>query len=226
MTLEQQVQELKFELDRTKAVLDCQNLMGKYVIRLMSGDFIGCADLWARRDDSRVEMAWGVYDGFEGVKNCYEKHHAVTLGDMVGTLPVHTLTTPVVEVAKDGKTARAVWISPGVESHANEETGQADCNWCWIRYGTDFICEDGKWYIWHMSTYGLFMCNYYKSWGDTAAEKKQRDPFAILEHAPADALPNRKPVHEDWTYSVDSRMDPQPVPPEAYDSWKDEWYGY
>ena len=130
---EKELRDLKFELDRTRAVAECQNLMGRYVIRLMTGDLTGCADLWARREDSRVEMAWGVYDGYEGVRACYDKCHVDNLGDMVGILPIHTLTTPVVEVARDGKTARAVWISPGLESHPNEETGRADCNWCWIR---------------------------------------------------------------------------------------------
>lgn len=33
---------------------------------------------------------------------------------MIGILPVHSLTTPVIEVAADGKTARGVWISPGL----------------------------------------------------------------------------------------------------------------
>ena len=223
---EKELRDLKFELDRTRALAECQNLMGRYVIRLMTGDLTGCADLWARREDSRVEMAWGVYDGYEGVRACYDKCHVDNLGDMVGILPIHTLTTPVVEVARDGKTARAVWISPGLESHPNEETGRADCNWCWIRYGTDFICEDGIWYIWHMSTYGLFMTDYYKSWGDTAAENKKRNPFGSLDDLAPEAMPSRPPVHPDWTYSVDERIDPNPVPPEAYDTWDKDWYGY
>ena len=39
-------------------------------------------------------------------------------------------------------------------------------------------------------------------------------------------MPSRPPVHPDWTYSVDERIDPNPVPPEAYDTWDKDWYGY
>ena len=33
-----------------------------------------------------------------------------------GVLLVHYLATPMIEVAEDGKTARGVWRSPGIEA--------------------------------------------------------------------------------------------------------------
>jgi len=225
--LKKELEEVKFQLQRTRAVDECQKLMSKYVIRLMSGDLTGCADLWAQRDDSRVEMSWGVYDGYDGVRACYDKYHKENLGDMVGILPVHALTTPVIEVAQDGKTARAVWISPGFESHPDEENpGKAGCNWAWMKYGTDFICEDGVWYIWHMTTYGLFMTDYYKSWGDTTADGAERNALGLLEELSPEAQPSRLPYHKDWNYAVDRAPDPDPVPPEKYGSWDEIGYGY
>lgn len=225
--MEKELAEVKFQLQRTRAVDECQKLMSKYVIRLMTGDLTGCADLWAQREDSRVEMSWGVYDGYEGVRACYDKCHKENLGDMVGILPVHALTTPVIEVAQDGKTARAVWISPGFESHPDEDNpGKAGCNWAWMKYGTDFICEDGVWYIWHMTTYGLFMTDYYKSWGDTTAEGGERNALALLDELSAEAQPSRMPYHKDWNYAVDRAPDPDPVPPEKYESWDEIGYGY
>ena len=223
---QQELEQVWFELQRVRAVSRCQSVMSKYVFRLATGDLTGCADLWAKRDDSRVEMSWGVYDGYEGVRACYDKCHVENLGDMIGILPVHSLTTPVIEVAADGKTARGVWISPGFESHPDEATGKAGCNWAWMKYGVDFICEDGEWRLWHMTTYGLFMTDYYKSWGDTAAEGRERNALALLDELSDEAQPSRLPYHKDWNYAVDRAPDPEPVPPEKYRTWDEIGYGY
>lgn len=68
--------------------------------------------LFAMREDSRAEMHHGVYDGAEGIKRCYDNYHADCISGP-GIMAVHTLTTPVIEIAEDLKTAKAVWVSPG-----------------------------------------------------------------------------------------------------------------
>lgn len=55
---QQELEQVWFELQRVRAVSRCQSVMSKYVFRLATGDLTGCADLWAKRDDSRVEMSW------------------------------------------------------------------------------------------------------------------------------------------------------------------------
>src|ERR1700683_3878720 len=77
-----------------------------------------CVDLFALRTPGvRVEMMWGIYTGPEGIRRCYEGWHR-HLGPEadIGSMHMHTLTTPVIEVAEDAQTARAVWISPGHET--------------------------------------------------------------------------------------------------------------
>jgi hypothetical protein len=49
----------------------------------------------------------------------------------------HCLTSPVIQVAKDGKTAKAIWFSPGVEGN----------QWAYGKYAIDFVKEDGQWKI-------------------------------------------------------------------------------
>lgn len=57
---------------------------------------------------------------------------AATGGDSSARPPFYVhlqlLTTPVIQVAKDGETARGVWISPGIEGSG----------WNWLKYGADF----------------------------------------------------------------------------------------
>jgi hypothetical protein len=64
---------------------------------------------------------------------------------------MHTLTTPIIEIAGDGKTAKAVWYSPGMglSSHINGENVSVGSTFFWEKYGADFVKEDGEWKIWH-----------------------------------------------------------------------------
>ena len=68
-------------------------------------------------------MPWGYYLGIEGVRKCYLEDHGDRSDPMVQASPIfkggmmmHAMDTAVIEVAKDGKTAKGVWLSPGHES--------------------------------------------------------------------------------------------------------------
>jgi hypothetical protein len=63
----------------------------------------------------------------------------------VGSEIMHTPTTPIIEVAEGGKTARGVWIGTGLVAMVDDKTGKPRCMWEWDRYGVDFIKEDDKW---------------------------------------------------------------------------------
>jgi hypothetical protein len=88
---------------------------------------------------------------------------------------MHTLTTPVIEVAEDGNTAKGVWISPGFITMPTMEKLQA--YWHWDRYGVDFIREGGKWKIWHFFVGREFTTPYEKSWVDSALDGEE--PYAV-----------------------------------------------
>jgi len=64
-------------------------------------------------------------------------------------LSLHTLATDIVEVADDGKTARAFFLTPGLISSAVGGNGKRRCGGLWERYGADFIFEDGTWLFLH-----------------------------------------------------------------------------
>ena len=70
----------------------------------------------------------------------------------VGEWRIHTLTTPILEVAGDGKTAKAMWYSPGTSVQA-DPTGKASGSWFFEKYGADFAKEDGQWKLWHVQMY-------------------------------------------------------------------------
>lgn len=64
-----------------------------------------------------------------------------------GTSMFHTNSTPVIEVAGDGQTAKGIWYSIGQVTQT--PGGNQTTTYMWERYGVDFIKVDGQWRIWH-----------------------------------------------------------------------------
>ena len=62
---------------------------------------------------------------------------------------LHPTTTPYIEVAGDGKTAKGVWISPGIITGKVGATGTLKAIWAWGSMGVDFVKEDGQWRFCH-----------------------------------------------------------------------------
>jgi hypothetical protein len=110
-------------------------------------------------------------------------------------LRVNGLTTPVIEVAGDCETARAVWLCPGLEGMTPT----------WTKYGCDFRKQDGEWKIWHLHAYGLI----------TGLEMKESFTPRIKAENGAD-----KPPTTSWEYSGSARYIPlEPEPPKPYATW-------
>ena len=65
---------------------------------------------------------------------------------------MHTSTTPVIEIAGDGKTAKGVWYSPGVGlmGHTVDNKIGVTGSFFYEKYGGDFVKENGVWKIWHL----------------------------------------------------------------------------
>ena len=64
---------------------------------------------------------------------------------------LHSLASGVVEVAKDGKSARSLFLTPGSMASAHSPRGKRAGNMLWERYGSDFIYDEaaGKWLYFH-----------------------------------------------------------------------------
>lgn len=67
----------------------------------------------------------------------------------VGTAMVHTISTPVIELSEDEKTAKGMFYSMGACTEIDRETGPK-AYWVWEKYAVDFVKEEDGWKIWHM----------------------------------------------------------------------------
>jgi hypothetical protein len=128
--------------------------------------------------------------------------------EYIGYSVQHTLTTPVIEVAGDGKTAKGVWVSPGYLTLL--ENGKLRAYWYWDKYGVDFVKEDGKWKIWHVLVCMSFRTPYERSWAEQESAPKNPvdsgfpkrngvkrtdfhsySPFTVSQYLPRPPVPYR-----------------------------------
>jgi hypothetical protein len=197
MTTEQKVQ-------RALDILEIQNVTSLheyYHNALMHCEEL--ANVWARKTPG---ITWtnntDKYIGEASVQKFYcdgVKHMPTT-----GALWYHMLTTPVVEVAGDGKTAKAIYMSFGNVSGAMGPDPKGAAQWTQEKYGFDLVKEDGRWKIWHLRTYVDFYSPFEKSWLEPGANiaapgAGQQGAGALPQGAsgpPAGAAPGEKPKLE------------------------------
>jgi len=123
----------------------------------------------------------GVFEGLDGARRTMidieegmERSHAEGMrkafpdaafsSDTAGMLESQLTGTAVVEVAGDGTTARAAWLSLMAcgKTHENDPAPQA--SWVWWKSAADFVKEDGEWKFWHYLKNPLFLAAYTKDW--------------------------------------------------------------
>jgi hypothetical protein len=205
---------LEERIQRLEDIHEVQNLFGRYEYFHTADMQEETVELYAKKTPGvSAEIAnWGVYEGVEGIKRLFlGLHRQGGKEALIGSMHMHTLTTPVIEVAGDGKTAKAAWISPGIETGAMGG-GKMQAAWAWLKYGCDFVKEDGKWKIWHSHVYPIFMTPYEKSWVE--APPSTSAPYSV----PDELKPDR-PTTYLWEYSPDRVYENVPAPPEPYETW-------
>ncbi len=85
----------------------------------------------------------------EALSKKYPDIENIPENEGIGLMFIHTLTTPLVEVAEDGKTAQAMWYAPGHGASLDPERG-CGAMWMYEKYAVDFIRESDEWKIWHL----------------------------------------------------------------------------
>lgn len=168
-SLEKKMERLEKEMARLDAYRQIQNVMGKYMVVHVTGPILPRSlDLFALKTPGcLVEIAdWGLYRGPQQIRELYLKGHGDTTVNHPGAIVEHDLTTPIIEVAKDCKTAKAVWFSPGWIVPVVEEYGKGKFLWRWLRIAAAFAVEDGQWKLWKYHVISTFFADYYKSPAD------------------------------------------------------------
>ena len=204
-TLEERIQYLE-------DIHEIKNVMGKYEYMLTGGKTAEIADqLFVEKTTPGLRVDYGDLGVYEG-ERVYELMYALSkVVTAPGILAEHTLTTPIIEVAGDGKTARGVWISPGHEVFPIE--GKLTAHWTWCKYDVVFIKQDGEWKIWRFDVIGTFYTSYDKSWVEAKLPSAEDRDMGVPK-------PDR-PTARKGDYSPEAVVKYDPVPPEPYETFEE-----
>jgi len=148
--LAQEVQLLEDQHD----LENLQRIYGFYVDKHM---WTQVADLFT--EDGTLEI--GGRGVFKGKARVAEYLHVLgSEGPQDGLLYDHTQMQPIVDVAPDGRTAKARW-------RAFIQVGQwhGQSRWGMGIYENDYVKEDGVWKIDHLHAYFVMYTPYDKGWG-------------------------------------------------------------
>jgi len=242
------------DAERALAMLQVQNSMSKHMYYHINGNHCEeMEDVWVSENGPYGKTAtWSGASVEEGIalikqnyctKNVETKKKALTAISKVSNVKdvpenlgaghefsLHMQTTPIIEIAGDGKTAKGVWYTPGFIKKPNiadgkvTETGQ----WMFERYAVDFAKEDGKWKIWHFQNIG----DTSPPWGSNAQPDQTQFRDSALDQAGAQAKAGAQNAQADSR--TFTRVNPNPVPkvwspttvPEMYPKFPEPYYTF
>ena len=160
------------------------NLMGAYTFLTCYKQHEREFQSWSKNEPP-ITLNHGNYVGYEAVKGFFvdynkeqtkwanevmRKLYPEELGGKsdeelwaVGSNTVLNFTTPLIEVAFDGKTAKGMWYVYGSTTEVYSDGPKAA--WNFGRCAVDFIKEDGQWKIWHMIMFTDIECPLGGNWG-------------------------------------------------------------
>ncbi|MBR1780136.1 MAG: nuclear transport factor 2 family protein [Oscillospiraceae bacterium] len=223
---------------------EIQNVMGKYALLTMICKQADLVDkFWSKRAETpTLARNDGWYVGLEAISGYYQaisdnlaaklplmrKLFPKELGNKsdedifgVGEHFPRPITTPIVEVAADGKTAKGLWQVMG----ANNSITQFGpfSTWSWGYIAADFVLEDDEWKIWHLQEFDELTAPVATSW-------VKDNPYPVLDAfaeladqtLPAPTVPAR--LYE--VYSPEREYTAPPRMPEPYETFADTFsYG-
>jgi hypothetical protein len=222
--------------DRWHDCREVQNLMGKFVTAMqLKKDTEIPAAFWAGADDVSLGFNGGFYVGQEAVKGYFayrdertkaesavikslfpEKTKGLTEKELygVGQMTINPITTPLVELSGDGKTAKGLWHTFGLE---NGVTPQGALSYWKIGFvAADFIKEGDDWKLWHV----LFATDVDLPMGDdwvAPPERPVQPEFASLCDVTMPEFTVKKENRH--VYSTDRPFTPPPQMPEPYETF-------
>jgi hypothetical protein len=246
---------LAAELDRLRAELaealklarkasdrgDIENLFNRYMYLHNAFEDEQIIPLWVKPGTPGIRARYtnaGQYTDYDSVIRYHQGRPRPE-----GKLILHYTTTPVIEVAADGKTAKGVWIMAGNESGLTDPEvakGSPDfmyspgevqgkkvwAHWVWCKYAVDFLRQDGEWKIWKFRCYELLRAPFEENWISFAEKNQHAFALDLMyfgdDGKPVFMPPADEPVPQEYhPYSPTSRQVLDPPPPTPHDTFTD-----
>lgn len=199
---------------------EIKNLMGKYMYsQLLCREHEIYERFWSKRQDVCLGLNAGWYSGREAVQQYLnaiyrtnlkiglfmqkifpEKLAGKTAEELLGAGPYNSkpISSAVIEIAEDEKTAKGLWYSRGSEVKITP-SGPVSY-WTWGCYAVDFVYEENAWKIWHLQYLLDIHTPCGQSWGRVIFDYPKIEGFEdadnLYAEIPAPNVP--KPLREQY----------------------------
>ena len=232
----------ELSMQQAWASYQCQKLFNRHAALCSAGMRQEEFDtLWSTREDICIGQNDGFWVGRESVHRAYvgayekalEKSRDEVLQATGTTQPLtagcmilHAVSTPLIEVAEDLKTAKGMFYSPGYVTTI-EANGTPYARWVMQRYAVDFIYED-SWKIWHLFIGVDYVCDVGDRPYQHSPVPAYNKPLPLLEGIGfgAEFIPPYD-IEVPALYTSALGWCGYPPEPEAYASFSDTFsYGY
>ena len=220
---------------------EIKNLMGKYIYsQLLCREYEMYGRFWSKREDVCLGLNTGWYKGKDAIQEYLnavyqtnlkigllmqklfpEKLAGKTTEELLGAGPYNSkpISSAVIEIAEDEKTAKGLWYSRGSEVKITP-SGPVSY-WTWGCYAVDFIYENSAWRIWHLQYLEDIHNPCGQSWGTKASNYPLIDGFEeaeqIYDEIPGPNVPGtrRTLYHPDRPFT---RLPDYPEPYATFES--------
>jgi hypothetical protein len=251
MGVEQQLEALRQEITALRKIAnrandrgEIENLFSRYMYYHNAFQDESIIPMWVKEGTEGIHAQYtnaGIYTTYESVIRYHQGRPTP-----VGKLLLHYTTTPIIEVAGDGETAKGVWIMTGCESglttheeatkmpdfmfSPNEVQGKKVwAHWVWCKYAVDFLKQDGEWKIWKFRCFELSRAPFEENWISFAEKNTLAFDLDLMyfgdDGKPVFMPPAEQPVKNPyWPYRPDTIQTLVPEPPKPYQSHDGNFY--
>ncbi len=163
VTIKPDLVSIAHELERARDVQEVQNVMSRRMWFHSVGQNENELALWSTKHEVRWAQNQGCYVGMKSIAVGYDtinrKNQQAEIERLsklnpkiandwksrfVGNTVLHTLNSPLIVIADDLQSAKAVWYTPGAILTTTDGVHPVGF-WIWERYGVDLVKEDGQW---------------------------------------------------------------------------------
>jgi len=179
-SLASELRQLSERVMRLEDQLAIQRLQSQYAHYLFTQRFDRIVeDCFARHAaDVSVEFSdSGVYRGLASIRALYAAF--MKAKQVPGFFILHMAVNPYIQIARDGRSARSHWLSPGAVG-SNTAAG-----WVWGPYYVDYVKEEGEWRILHSNLAPLFRNRYEVSWAEAKDHGTVRTMLGVAPDEPS-----------------------------------------
>ena len=213
--LEKRLAKAERDAEIARDWVEISNLHGRYNHYVLGHYWERIVDeLFAQHTEGvKIEVVEsGVFYGIEGVRKLFVDMLG-KLYDYPGNCAIHEITTPVIQIQPDMKTAKGMWYHVGFNTFEDPEKGVVPI-WQVIKYNHVFVKEDGQWKWLEYGAHLLIRSSYEKAWVDEPVIMASQIQGAEPTDAPVPDAPTT--VHEPYggRTGVHSGL---PLPPEYID---------